>query len=419
MRINLTGINHQTAPVAVREKIAVSSGKLEAALAAMKIRHPRGIILSTCNRTEIYTAGPDGNGQNPRPDLECIQPELNRTELSGCGYTLNDKAAVEHLYRVAAGLDSMIVGEYEVLGQVSNALKAAETAGTVHLPLRQLFQSAIRAGRRVREETGISRNAVSVSSAAVALSLKSVKNHDCKMLVIGTGEAGVLVAETAKKRGVPRITVIGRTEEKARPLAQRLGGAAAGMETLEKELADADIVISCSGAPHHTLTLGQVKQAVLARQDKPLFIMDIAVPRNIEPAVSRIAGVSLYNIDDINRISRRNLERRKGEIDKAERILAEELESFDIWRQEYEARPVIKAMVRKAEIIRRSQLQTAFHKLPDLTKEEKHRLDMMTKAMIKKILGDPIASLKTNGHDGRYHAEAVKQLFRLEVQEPE
>ncbi len=419
MRISLVGINHQTAPVTVREKVAVGPGKLHDALLMLRHNISEGIILSTCNRTEVYTV--DSNikhAEKAGQDFLIARVGTKDSALLQCVYLLRDRMAVEHLFRVVSGLESMIVGEYEVLGQVGHALEAAEEAGMVNLPLRHVFQSAIRTGRRVREETGISRNAVSVSSAAVALSARAVGQlARCKMLVIGTGEAGRLVAQAAKDRGISRTVVVGRTLERARLLAGQLGGTPVSISNLDEELADADIVISCSGAPHYTLNVGQVKRAMTGRPKLPLVIIDIAVPRNIEPSVGRIDNVFLYNIDNITELSNENLKQREQEITGVERIVAEELASFSSWWHEFEVRPLIRAMVSRAEEIRRFHLERTMKKLPALNEEDKHRLEMMTRAIVNKILRDPIRNLKVNGNEEHDYAELVKQLFHLEVKD--
>lgn len=418
MRINLAGINHRTAPVAVREKVAISSGKLDNALLGMKSRIPRGIILSTCNRTEVYTAEPDNRDGEASLDFFRARLCMPEEDLSRHVYRLSDGAAAEHLFRVASGLESMIAGEYEVLGQVGYALEAAEKAGMVHLPLRHIFQSAVRAGRRAREETEISRNAVSVSSVAVEMAVRVTGAlSGCRMLVIGTGEAGRLVAQAAGDRGISRTVVIGRTRQRAQSLAEQLGGTPAGMDALHRELAEASIVISCSGAPHYTLSVGQVKQAMSERPNLPLVIIDIAVPRNIEPTVARIDNVFLYNIDDITRLSNENLKLREQEIARAERIVFEELESFNAWWREYKVRPVIRAMMNKAEKIRHSHLERTLKKLPGLTGEEKHSLEVMTRSIVSKVLRDPIQNLKADGSGDPDYTEIVRQLFRLEDKE--
>jgi len=252
MNICLVGINHRTAPVAVREKAAIRTAKLDNSLQLLRAYGSQGIILSTCNRTEVYTvAGEDSHAKAASLNFLQTHLDIPDTTLRRYTYVLEGDAAVEHLFRIACGLDSMIVGEYEVLGQVSQALEVAEKAKMVNLPLRHLFQNAIRTGRRVREETEISKNALSVSSVAVDLAVKAIGDlGSCKMLVIGAGEAGRLAAKAAKDRGVSQIIVASRTRERASVLAAALGGLPIGMNDLVEELNTCNLVVACAGAPH-------------------------------------------------------------------------------------------------------------------------------------------------------------------------
>jgi glutamyl-tRNA reductase len=418
MRISLVGIDHQTAPVAIREKVAISTRKLDDALPMLGSFISRGIILSTCNRTEVYTIDSDARHAE-KASLDFLRARLGIPDaaLRQHVYLLEDRTAVEHLFRVASGLESMIVGEFEVLGQVGHALEAAERAGMVNLPLRHIFQSAIRTGRRVREETGISRNALSVSSVAVDLAAGVVGDlKRGKMLVIGAGEAGRLVAKAAKDRGISKMVVVGRTEERALALAAQLGGTPVSSSALGEELLTANIVVTCAGAPHRILSVGQVKRAMVKRQ-LPLVIIDIAVPRNVEPAAARIKNVFLYNIDDLTGLSNLNRKQRQSEIRKASQIIDDELGKFALWWQEFKVRPLIRAMMGKAEEIRRSHFDRTVKKLPRLTEEEQYSLEMMTKAIVSKILKDPVQYLKVNG--SKNYAEMVREIFRLEEEDQE
>ena len=415
MQIRLTGIDHQTAPVAVRERVAIGSGGLEGALQQLRSHTARGVILATCNRTEIYTVG-----ESAQAGLDFLRARLTAPgpELDSRVYRLDNGDAVAHLFRVAGGLESMLVGEHEVLGQVRQALAAAEAASMVNLPLRRIFQAAVRTGRRIREETGIGRNALSVSSVAVDLAAGAVGDLSrCALLLIGTGEAGRLVARAAGERGVSRTVVAGRTVARASGLAVELGGVAVGTESLESELAQADIVITCSGAPHRVFGVGQVKRAMAARPERPLVIIDIAVPRNVEPSVARVKNVSLHDIDAITGLAEANREQRGGEMEPAARVVAEELEKFAVWWQEYKVRPLIKAMTGKAETIRRTQLERAVKKLPQLGEAERRNLELMTKAIVSKILKDPIDNIKANGHRDRDYSEIARHLFRLDIED--
>jgi glutamyl-tRNA reductase len=401
MRISLVGIDHQTAPVAIREKVAISAKKLYDALPMLHSYIPRGIILSTCNRTEVYTIDSDARHAE-KASLDFLKARLGITDaaLLQYVYLFEDRTAVEHLFRVASGLESMIVGEFEVLGQVGHALEVAEGVG-------------IRTGRRVREETGISRNALSVSSVAVDLAAGIVGDlKGCKMLVIGAGEAGRLAAKVAKDRGISQMMVVGRTQERASALAAELGGTPISSSNLREELATANIVVTCAGAPHRILSVGQVKRAMEKRPALPLAIIDIAVPRNVEPAVGQIREVFLYNIDDLTGLSKLNRKQREDEIQKASQIVADELDKFTAWWQEFKVRPLIRALTSKAEEIRRSLFDRTLKKLPHLSEEEQYSLEMMTKSIVNKILKDPVQYLKING--SKNYAEMIKEIFRLE-----
>jgi len=417
MRISLVGINHQTAPVNVREKVAISSKKLYDALPMLRSHISRGIILSTCNRTEVYTVDSD-DGRAERSSLDFLKARLDIPDvtLPQYVYLLENKTAVEHLFRVASGLESMIVGEFEVLGQVGHALEVAERAGMVNLPLRHIFQSAIRTGRRVREETGISRNALSISSVAVDLAARTVGDlKECKMLVIGAGEAGRLVAKAAKDRGISHMVIVGRTQERASALAAQLGGTPINPSNINEELLTTNIVVTCAGAPHRILSVGQVKRAMEKRPRLPLVIIDIAVPRNVEPAVGQVRDVFLHNIDDLIGLSNLNHKQRENEIQKVAQIVSDELDKFTSWWQEFKVRPLIRAMMRKAEEIRCAQLNRTLKKLQPLSDEERDSLDAMTKSIVTKILNDPVQYLKANGSNN--YAEMVRELFRLNVED--
>ncbi len=418
MNICLVGVNHRTAPVAIREKAVVRSGNLNGALQLLHSRVPYGVILSTCNRTEIYTI-PNGDDYAEAASLDFLRTHLDAPDatLRKHTYVFDGEAAVERLFRTASGLDSMVIGEYEVLGQVRQALEIAEKAGMVNLPLRHIFQSAIRAGRRVREETGISKNAFSVSSVAVDLAAKIVGNLEgCRLLVIGAGEAGKLVAKAARDRGVSQIIVASRTQERASSLTEILGGIPINISDLVGELDTCNIIVTCADAPHCILDVPQVEAAMLRRPELPLVVIDIAVPRNVEPAVTQIKNVFLYNIDDLSQISEQNRGQRQSEVKKAEEIISVELAKVASWWQSFNVRPLIRAMMSKAEEIRRSHLDRTMNKLSSLSEEERYSLEMMTKAIVTKILKDPIHNLKANGRSNRdytEYAKMVRELFQL------
>ena len=418
MDICLIGINHRTAPVAIREKAAIRFAKLDETLQALSTHVSHGIILSTCNRTELYTVT-NGDSNTLETIIDFFQVHLDMSDaiLNTCTYTLEGIAAVEHLFRTACGIDSMILGEYEVLGQVRQTFDTAERAGTVNLPLRHIFQSAIRIGRKVREETGISKNALSVSSVAVDLATNAIGElQNCQMLVIGAGEAGRMVAKAAKERGVSRILVASRTRERALNMTDTLGGIAIGMNEVAEYLPFCNVLVTCADAPHYLLDISIIRAAMQKRGEQPVVIIDIAVPRNVEPEISQISHVHLYNIDDLSRISQQNRYQREAEVKKVEEIIAVEKAKFTLWWQEYKVRPVIRAMMSKAEEIRHSYLKRTMKKLPPMSEEEQYKLEMMTRAIVAKILKNPINNLKTNGHEDLDYINMVKELFQLNVE---
>lgn len=416
MRLSLVGINHQTAPITIREKVAISTEELYDSLSLLRHYTPHGIILSTCNRTEIYTIDGDSYSAE-KTSLEFLKARLHASDGSLLQYVYfyNGSEVTEHLFRVASGLESMIVGEFEVLGQVKQALEVAEKAGMVNLPLRHVFHSAIRTGRRVREETGISKNALSVSSVAVDLAVGIVGDLTrCKMLVIGAGEAGRLVAKIARERGTSQIVIASRTKKRALALATTLHGTPIDLSNLPYELGTTHIVVTCAGAPHRILDIRRVEEAMSNRPELPLVIIDIALPRNVEPEVGRLRNVFLYNIDDLTEVSKLNRKQRAGEIQKAAEIIDAEMNKFASWWQDFEIRPVVSALMSKAEGIRRRQLHKTLKKLPPLSDEQRDTLEAMTKSIITRILKDPIQYLKANGNSDS--SEMVRELFQLDTE---
>ncbi len=418
MDICLIGINHRTAPVAIREKAAIRFAKLDEILQALRTHVSHGIILSTCNRTELYTVTNDNiNTLEATIDFFRTQLDMSDAILNTCTYTLEGIAAVEHLFRTACGIDSMILGEYEVLGQVGQAFDTAERAGTVNLPLRHIFQNAVRIGRKARKETGISKNALSVSSVAMDLATNAIGElQNYQMLVIGAGEAGRLVAKAAKERGISRIMVASRTQERARNMTDTLGGVAIGMHEVAGYLPICDVLVTCADAPHYLLDVPTVSSSMQKRAEQPMVIIDIAVPRNVEPEVSHISHVHLYNIDDLSHISQQNQRQREAEVNKVEEIIAVEKAKFVSWWQEYKVRPVIRAMMSQADEVRRSHLKRTMKKLPLLSEEEQYSLEMMTRGIVANILKNPINNLKANGHENLGYINMVKELFQLNVE---
>ncbi len=421
MHVNVVGVNHNTTPLRFLERLAITTPQLHDSLLLLRQQVSHGIILSTCNRTEVYTVASDAYPiEQSSINFLKTRADIPDDDLLPHIYRHKDETVFEHLFRVASGLDSMIIGEFEVLGQVGRALEAAEKARMVNLPLRNLFRHAIRTGRRVREETLISKNALSVSSVAVDLATRIVGDlSSCKILVIGAGETGKLVAKAAKKRGASQLIVYNRSRERASALAETLGTATVATGNLMEELSTADIAISCTAAPHMVLKLQQVQKAMSTRPDCPLVIIDIAVPRDVDPEVKLIKNVFLYNIDNLTETSALNRKQREGEIQKSIGIIKNEVDKFTTWWQALEVRPVVSAMTKKGEDIRRAQLDKTLKKLPGLSDEERGSLEAMTKAIVTKILNDPIQYLKKNPRNKRDYIQMVNELFQLNGRKPD
>jgi len=420
MQIHVAGVNHSTTPIKVREKLAVSNSRLSDALLLLGDYVSQGLILSTCNRTEVYSASDSDCSSKSGIDFLKAWVKTPDADLLPYLYFYENEAAVKHLFRVAAGLDSMIIGEYEILGQVKRCLQEAEKAQMVQVPLGDLFHQALQVGRRVREKTGISKNALSVSSVAVDLAAKVIGDFsNCKALVIGTGEAGRLVAKALKERDISQITTTSRSYETASALAAALGGSSVNIGNLGEELGACDIVISCTGAPHFILDLQTVEDAMQARSNRPLVVIDIAVPRDVESEVRQISNVFLYDIDDLTQLSELNRKQRETETRRAMEIVKAEVERFVSWWQATEVKPVISSLMKKAEDIRQAQLDMTLKKLRKLSPEEQESLEAMTKAIVRKILHDPIQSLKNNVHRKEDYVPLVNELFQLDKEEPE
>jgi glutamyl-tRNA reductase len=415
MHALVVGLNYNTASVEVREKLALGSWQLKEALVSLFDHVPEGIILSTCNRTEVYTLADEHYSETTR--VEDFLSELGNmsiSELSPYLYAFQQEMAVRHLFRIASGLESLILGEFEVLGQVREALQDAESTGLVSLPLLNLFRQAVRVGRRARTETGISRNPVSVSSVAIDLAKKTFDDlSKCKVLVISAGEAGKLAVKTLVKHGISHLMVTSRSYEKALALASAHGGEAVPFHHLKEPLAEADILISSSGAPHFILEPTVVAEAMRSRPHRPLVLIDIAVPRDIDPRVKDIENVCLYDIDDLEAVSGSHHRQRAKEKEKVMTIIDAEVAKFISWWHSQEAVPTITALVSKAERIRRTQLARTLGRM-QMSDEERAAIDAMTQAIVKRILHDPIRSLR-NGEQGDNHIQAVQELFDLDT----
>ena len=410
--VTCLGLSHRTATVEEREKFAFSPQELPPALAHLHRHLGAAVILSTCNRTELYVTARD----------EPSQADLLLSQLLACKgasadpqkfYLLKHADAVRHLFRVAAGVDSMVLGESQILGQVRDAMSAATEAKTLNGVLSRLFHSAIAVGKRARSQTNIGHYSVSVSSAAVTLAKRTLGPLDDKtVLVISAGSTGKLAAKSLAQSGASRILVTNRTPERASELAHSVGGSAFPFSRLPQILAQADIVISGTGAESFLLGPEQVGRAMAGRNGRSLLLIDIAVPRDVDPAVRRIPNVHLFDIDDIQAVSQASLRGRQREVQRVEAIVEEEVQAFLEWWRSLDVVPVIAALRQRAEGIRRQELERTLRRLPHLEGEDRQRIEAMTQAIVKKMLARPIARLKDGADPGLY-VEAIQDLFEV------
>jgi glutamyl-tRNA reductase len=420
LQLLLVGISHRTAPVDVRERVDFQARGVAEALRTIAQRGStrEAVVVSTCNRAEMYVACDDPAAT--RADLVAFLSEFHRVQASDLTphvYDVHGLDAARHLFRVAGGLDSLVVGEPQILGQVKDAHTAAADAQTVGPVLNRLFHSSFAVGKRVRTETGLGSGAVSVSYAAAALARKIFGDlRGRTVAVIGAGEMGKLTALHMKSHGVHTVTIVSRTMAHAARTAEAIGGAsAAPWDELDAVLGAADIVITATGAAAPILTKAHVEAVMRPRRNRPLFIIDIAVPRDVEPAAGEIEQVFLYNIDDLQATVRENLARRSSEVVRAEAIVGEEVDKFAAWLRSRGAIPTVVALRQRFETIRRAELERLEFKLSALTPDARARVDEITHLIIEKLLLTPTEQLKSLGDSdtvGAY-AEALTRLFDL------
>ena len=392
----IVGLNHRTAPVEVRESLSWSREQLPTLLDDLAAAGLAGVPLSTCNRSEFYVMDSGPSGLAPLNGVLAARFGVSQEELEPYLYEHRGYDAVHHLFRVVSGLDSMILGEEQIIGQVRQAYQEASEYGTVPGLLARLFQQASRVGRRVRRDSGIGRQALSVSRACVELARSTVGDlSSSNVLVVGAGEAGQTAAEALSIAGARNITVVNRTYSRASELAERLSGRAVAFGELPGALEQSDIVIGCTGSPGYVLRAGPIAQAMTARSERPLLLMDIAVPRDIEPAAGGVLNVSLIDIDDLESMTPNSSEDRVQETAIAEALAAEEARQFEQWRLGLESLPPVIDLRRRADHIRETELQRALKRLNGkLTGEERDSLEAMTKAIVNKLLHSPTVYLK-------------------------
>ncbi|MBF0155124.1 MAG: glutamyl-tRNA reductase [Magnetococcales bacterium] len=424
MKIAVVGLNHQTAPVALRERVAFTTETFAGHLASLAALDDvaEGVILSTCNRVEIYLAS-----REPEMATATVRAWLAKThqiapdQLSPHLYTFQDVAAIRHGYRVAASLDSMVVGEPQILGQMKQAYHDATAARTTGPILNKFFHQAFRVAKRVRSETAIAENAVSVAYAAVALARKifgGLAGKSC--LLVGAGEMCELAARHLVSNGIAHVLVTNRTWQRAETLAALFGGHAFPLERLADNLDRADIVISSTGSTSHLVDPVMVRAALKRRKLRPMFFIDIAVPRDLDPRIADVDGAFLYDMDDLHRIVEQNRQVRHQATEAADRIIAIEVPAFAAWLDSLGVLPTIVDLRKRLEGIRDAEVARAIAKWPGLTDPDRQRVEAMARLLVNKILHIPVSRLRQLGvrRDSDLFVDAARQIFDLDPASP-
>jgi len=421
MNIIAVGLNHRTAPVELRERLAVTESRLPEALARLK-RWPgidEGVILSTCNRVELYAVVKDTElGLESLSEyMVTIAADVSPEQVAPHLYRLDGAEAVRHLFRVAASLDSMVVGEPQILGQVKDAFEAALAEKSTGVVLNKVVKKAISVGKRVRTETGIAENAVSVSYAAVELAKKIFQNLAEKtVLLVGAGEMGKLAARHLINAGVRHVMITNRNYDRALDVAKRFNALPVPYNEFTHEMAGADIIVCATAADSFVIGPDDVQWAIHARKNRPMFLIDISDPRNIDPAVGSLDNVYLYNIDDLQGHVDMNVEQRLREALKAEDIVRAEVPSVVVWLKSLEVVPTIVALRHKADEIQRAEIERILAKLGALAPRQRELVEELAAAITNKLLHSPLIALKAEADspNGPLFAETTQRLFDLE-----
>ena len=417
---------HQT-PVELRERLAFSPEKVREALALMRKEGllSEGVIISTCNRSEIYgVAGAALSGADPTEavtEFVANYHGIPRTEVNGYGYRFSGTDAARHLLRVTSGMESLALGEHQIIGQVREAFRLASSAGATRSVLHRLFQKALETGKRVRSETGLSSKPISIPGVAMELSEKIYENlAPRKFLILGAGETSSIFFDLLLARGATNIEVTNRTFTRANELCRR-GGKAVPWEELESRLAHADIVVSATSSTEPVISFEAAKAAVAQRRGEPLFFLDLGIPRNVDPRVADLNNAFLYAVDDLQEIAERNRQERQKELGPALEILEEELEEFLSWFGSLAVVPTVASLRQKFESIREADFDRHLEKMTHIAEADREKIRLMAQAIVKSLLRRPTEAMKDEPDPGRRldRAEAARHLFDLDVKPKE
>jgi glutamyl-tRNA reductase len=420
MNIIVLGLNHKTAPVEIREKLAFSEDIIEDAL--KKLCGIEGIkeslILSTCNRVDILVVARDYHaGVNGIKKFLSNYHNIPVSDFEECLYIYDTDYAIKHIFKVASGLDSMVIGEPQIFGQIKDAYTHTCNAKTSEVILNKFLHKSFQVAKRIRTETTIGERAISVSYVAVELAKKIFENlQDKGVMLIGAGEMSELAMKHLISNGVKNIIITNRTYERAVEQANKYNGIPIKFEELYSYLKDVDIVISSTGSKDYILRYNDIHDVIKLRKNKPMFFIDIAVPRDIDPLINEIGNVYLYDIDDLQGVVNSNIKEREKEAVKAERIIEHEYKQFYKWLSSLSLTPVITSLRNRMEDIRRRELEKTLSKFKDFDDSQKKALDILTTSIVNKILHSPITNLKKSAEtsEGGIYIDAIRKLFSLE-----
>jgi glutamyl-tRNA reductase len=421
MKVLVVGLNHKIADVDVREKLAFNGPKLEGGLARFNElpEVEEAIILSTCNRVELYANVSDtGKASESIKTFLSEFHGIRRSSLDSGLYIYDGVDAVRHIFRVASSLDSMVVGEPQILGQLKSAFELSLSKKTTGILLNKLMKKAISVAKRVRTETKIAENAVSISFAAVELAKKIFTDLSQRVfMLLGAGEMAELAAKHLISSGVREVLVSNRTFERACELSKEFKGRPVRFEEFITEMVRADIVFCSTGAPTYILTKSQMQKVMKERKQRQVFIIDISVPRNIDPDINGLDNVYLYNVDDLQGVVDANMFERRREAEKAEKIIEEELETFLKWQSSLDSVPTIIALRERAETIKREELDKLMNKISGIGEKEKEAIEYMATALMNKLIHPPTAALKDASEDKDAMVAMIKRLYGINGEE--
>jgi glutamyl-tRNA reductase len=408
-------MNHRTAPLEVLEQLAVVGNDLEGANKRLAARTGQAVVLHTCNRTEFYTiAETTENAEEAVAEFLEEKYRISYDSLAPYIYSYFHTDAVNHLFRVTCSLDSMILGESEVLGQVREAFGAAVAAKTASTPITRVFHQALRVGKRARSETAIGQNALSISYAFVELAKRTLGDiKGAKALVVGAGEAGKLASVALRNVGVEHLTVMNRTHARAVELAEELNEAhVLPMDELQVALDDSDIVIACTGSPEYMITEDAISRAISARVGRPLLLLDVAIPRDVDPAIKDMESVHLADISDLDAIADVNRQRREQEAERVAIIIDDEVHKFQTWWDALRIVPTLADLRRQSESLRERELSRTLKRLQHLSADDQEVIATLSKSLVNKLLHNPVTRLKGEGKPA--DIQSLRWLFRLD-----